>query len=137
MNRLGMVALALALLAAQPTRSKADIFVLATGGEIRGERVESNDVQYVVQPYAGGTITLDASRVVDVVEQKPLEILYEKTKLQNEDTVDGHLKMAKWCGEKSRGRLKDEREFHLEQVVRLDTDHAEARRMLGQMKENG
>jgi hypothetical protein len=108
-----------------------DIFVLRTGGEIRGELVSekgSPPKQYVIHPYAGGQLALDASLVTRVVSQEPLEVAYEKFALHRKDTVKDHWIVAEWCRER---RLTRQRETHLRRILELDGDHDEARRALG------
>ena len=111
--------------------SRGEIFTLSTGGEIRGEWVnqkEQNPTRYVIQPYAGGQLTVAATIIVRVTEQAPGEIAYERLKIQHDDTVEGNWAIAEWCRE---NRQNDQREFHLRRILTLDTDHAEARRLLG------
>jgi hypothetical protein len=110
---------------------RADIFLLVTGGEIHGELAnpdESPRRQFVIRPYAGGELTLDASRVTSIVQQRPIDAEYHRKQIEYDDSVQGHWDLAEWCRE---NRLRDQRRFHLEQILRLDTDHAEARRLLG------
>ena len=53
---------------------------------------------------------------------------YRRVREKYPDTVAGQLSLANWC--QKRG-LEDQERAHLTQVVRLDTDHAEARMRLG------
>ncbi len=122
------VAVSACLFYAHP--AAADIFVLATGGEIRGELLnpqESPRRRYIIAPYAGGKIALSAAMVTDVVEQKPTEVAYEQMKLAPSDTIEGHWELAEWCRDNYLGA---ERDKHLQRILQLDPDHAEARRLL-------
>ncbi len=124
----GLSGVLLSLMAA-PLR--ADIFVLHTGGEIRGQWVNRQTdppPHYVIRPFAGGEITLPASAVIRVVSQTPEEVAYERFRLQHADTVEGHWAIAAWCQQQ---RLHDQRKDHLQRILELDSDHAEARRILG------
>ncbi|NIL96250.1 MAG: hypothetical protein GTO53_02770, partial [Planctomycetales bacterium] len=109
----------------------ADIFALHNGGEIRGEWVNRQQPQqkvYVIRPFAGGEITLAATAVARVVAQDPTEIAYERVRLQHDDTVAGNWELAEWCRQ---NRLSAQRQEHLERIVELDSDHEQARRLLG------
>jgi len=50
------------------------------------------------------------------------------------NTVEGHLDMAERC---RKAGLKEQREFHLQKVLELDPDHADARRGLGYSQVDG
>ena len=111
--------------------ARAEIFKLTTGGEVSGElvnREESPRLHYVIRPYAGGEITLAASQVTRVVPQRPVDVEYQRQRLKYGDSVQDHWELAEWCRGK---RLKKQNHFHLEQLLLLDSDHEEARRLLG------
>lgn len=111
--------------------ARAEIFKLTTGGEVSGElvnREESPRLHYVIRPYAGGEITLAASQVTRVVPQRPVDVEYQRQRLKYGDSVQDHWELAEWCRGK---RLKKQNHFHLEQILLLDSDHEEARRLLG------
>lgn len=117
--------------------ARADIFVLEGQGDVRGELVnrdESPRKTYVVKTVSGGQITLDASQVTDVKPQSPLEIKYDRFRGDAPDTVDAQWKLAEWCRQ---NRLLKERKVHLERIVELDPNHADARRGLGYSRIGG
>ncbi|MDG2207546.1 MAG: HEAT repeat domain-containing protein, partial [Pirellulales bacterium] len=89
---------------------------------------------WIIRPYAGGQITLEASGVTDVEVQRPREIEYWKKRIASVETVADHLAMAQWCRE---NKLKREQKFHLQQVLQIDPDHADARRLLGYSRVDG
>jgi len=138
--RLGSVAACmLTLICCHQERNsaRADIFLLDGGGKIIGDLVnadrDEND-HWIIRPYAGGQITLEASGVTDVDRQRPREIEYWKKRIASADTVADHLAMAQWCRE---NKLKREQKFHLQQVLEIDPDHADARRLLGYSRVDG
>ena len=116
--RFGSVAACmLALICCPQNRNsaRADIFRLNGGGEIVGDLVNANRAEndpWIIRPYAGGQITLEASGVKDFDQQRPREIEYWKKRIAIADTVADHLAMAQWCRE---NKLKREQTFHLQQ----------------------
>ncbi len=118
-------------------RAEGAIFVLTTGGEVRGELInpeESPRTKYLVKTTSGGAVILAAQDVREVLTQSPAEMKYDRYRVDCPDTVDGHWKMAQWC---HKNRLSSQRVVHLERILELDPDHAEARRGLGYSKING
>jgi hypothetical protein len=114
--------------------ARGDVFKLKSGGEVRGELAnpdESPREKYIVRPFAGGEVTLEAAVVAQVVHQRPNQVEYEKEKLKLADTVDDQWKMAEWCRE---NKLEVDRKTHLKRIIELDPDHADARKALGYMR---
>jgi len=138
--RLGSVAACmLTLICCHQERNsaRADIFLLDGGGKIIGDLVNADRAEndpWIIRPYAGGQITLEASGVTDVDRQRPREIEYWKKRIVSADTISDHLAMAQWCRE---NKLKREQKFHLQQVLEIDPDHADARRLLGYSRVDG
>lgn len=133
--------LLLALLAggslSAPAPVAADIFRLATGGELRGELLNKDEQprkSYQVRTYLGVDVMLDAKQVVEVKPQSDNRVAYEQLRLKAPDTVEAHLKLAGWCGD---NYLHGEREHHLRKVLELDYENADARRLLGYQKVDG
>jgi hypothetical protein len=114
-----------------------DVFVLASGGRIDGKLANPDEKPrktYVVQLAAGGEITLDAAQVKQVITARPDMAEYEKIRPQYPDTAEGQWNLAEWC--KAHG-LSTPRKTHLQRVIELDPEHAEARRLLGYSKSDG
>jgi hypothetical protein len=111
-----------------------EVFQLRTGGRVEGDWVnadEKSPTSYVIALPNGGQLTLDAA-VVEKVQPVPPELAeYQKVKRQHPDTVQGQLQMADWCHDHN---LPAQRTTHLERVLRLDPDQADARRALGYRK---
>ncbi|MFH1266199.1 MAG: hypothetical protein ABIK89_10770, partial [Planctomycetota bacterium] len=53
---------------------------------------------------------------------------YRQRREESAETLEGRLELARWC---SRHQLHDQARAHLTEVLRLDPNHAEARRRLG------
>jgi hypothetical protein len=124
-------------LAACDTTARGEIFHLESGGQVRGEIVNKNEdprATYVVKTAAGGQIALDAAQVRQVEHQTPAEINYDRLKLTTADTVKGNWELAEFCRE---NKLAGQRKTHLERIVALEPEHAEARHALGFTKVKG
>ncbi|MBX7164833.1 MAG: HEAT repeat domain-containing protein [Pirellulales bacterium] len=130
-----MVFVVCAILA--PTTAPAEIFKLATGGQVQGQLLnpdESPRKQYRLETASGIQLTLDPAQVVEVVHQLPAEIEYDKIRAGYPDTVDGQWRLAQWCRDH---HLPDQRAVHLQRIIELEPDHAEARRALGYSRYEG
>jgi hypothetical protein len=111
--------------------ARADIFVLQSGGQVRGELANPNQSprkSYIVKTPGGGQITLEARQVAEVKHQNAAELKYDQISATYPDTVEGQWKLAEWCRE---NHLPKQRKTHLERVVELDPNHANARHALG------
>ena len=108
-----------------------DVFLLRSGGRIEGDLVNADEnprTSYVISLPNGGQVTLDAAVVEKVQPVKPELAEYEKVRRKYPDTVEGQLQMADWCHEHG---LDAQRKTHLERVIQIDPDQAEARRTAG------
>lgn len=118
----------LALLATASARG--DTFVLASGGQVEGEKVVSPDLpkdKWLIRTPSGGEVTLDNSQVNRIEPHSAAEAEYEKIRPTYPDTVDGQWQLAEWCREHS---LSKQRRTHLERIIALDTNHKQARAAL-------
>jgi len=122
------------LLAAASLPASGDVFLLKTGGRVVGELLNPNEVPrqtYAIGLPSGGRITLAQVQVQAVVTQNADVQRYEQLRPRFPDTVEGQWALAEWC--RDRG-LSTQRKAHLERIIELDPDHAEARRLLGYQK---
>lgn len=120
---------AAALMVADPSR--AAVFLLVNGGQIEGEWVNRDEKQrqtYVVRTEHGGVITVANAQVDEVVEKSEALAWYEHWLPKTPQTVEGHWKMAEECRKRW---LKEQREHHLGEILKLDPDHKQARYGLG------
>ncbi len=118
-------------------RARADVFVLDNGGRVVGELLnpdESPRKTYVIRTPAGAEITLERSQIKQILHPRPEEIEYEKIRPRYPDTVQGQWDLAQWCLENG---LRQQRKDHLQRVIELDPDHADARRALGYSRFDG
>ncbi|QDU10658.1 HEAT repeat domain-containing protein [Gimesia aquarii] len=136
---IGLILCTLIILA-DPSRTKvsADLIKLKNGGEIRGKivpftKMGSKETR-IMKTLSGGSISIDAEHI-EFITNRPLVIEEYETKSKNiEDTVEAHLKLAEWC---SQNHLRAQRNQEMEQIIRLNPDHAKARASLGYTKRNG
>ena len=117
-----------------------EVFHLANGGDVRGEVLnpdESPRSHYVIKTAQGGKISLPADQVEKVDKQSAKEIEYDRLAAVAPDTVKGQWEVAEFCRE---NHLDSQRTKHLERIIELDPEHAEARRctrLLAGSKGNG
>ncbi|MBC8352570.1 MAG: hypothetical protein H8E66_11310 [Planctomycetes bacterium] len=117
--------------------TNADVFLLTNGGQVEGTLLnpkESPREVYIVEPLHGGRLVLQPADVDRFVVKSDVEIRYEEALPQVEDSEAGHWEMAKKC---EAAGLKEQQEFHLQQVLRHDTEHEPARRALGYNRVDG
>ncbi len=120
-----------ALLASAGRMAPADVFLLTNGGRLVGELTnpdQSPRRQYVIETSTGARVTLLPSQVRQVSPARPVMLQYEKIRPGFPDTVDGQWALAQWC---RKHRLTTQRKTHLQRVIELDPDHADARQLLG------
>src|SRR5689334_5562946 len=122
---------ALGLAAGSTISARADIYLLTSGGQVRGELVnptESPRKQYIIRTDEGAKITIDRAQLKQIVPQSAAEVEYEKIKPTFPDTLEGQLQLADWCQKRS---LSKQRMAALERVVEIDPNHKQSRALLG------
>jgi hypothetical protein len=125
------------LLLTIPATAPAEVFVLASGGQVVGEWVnqeESPREKYVVQVADGAKITLDADAVKEILRPRAEETEYERIRPTYADTAEAQWELSQWCFER---KLKAQRETHLRRVIELDPNHVKARHALGYSQVEG
>lgn len=131
-HRIGYLQCLLAVgLLAGAGAARADIYVLTSGGQVRGELMnptESPRKEYVIRTDEGATVTFDRQQLKQIVPRSAAETQYEKIRPTFADTVDGQWKLAEWCGKNS---LPRQRLAALERIIELDPNHKAARSGLG------
>jgi HEAT repeats len=138
---LSIMGLALLWQAAWGAAVQADVLLLKSGGELRGELQpeprgsnrnsgESRD-RITLRTTTGAVVSIARDEVEEVIRRRPLLEEYETLRRAAADTVDGQWELAKWCRQKS---LLKERAACLQRVVELDPDHVAAHRGLGHVR---
>lgn len=128
-----LVAIVVSVLAAWLALDAAQgaIYVLKSGGRVEGEPLNpqrSMGEPYLVQTSEGVRLALPEALVARVVVRSELAEQYEALVQSTPQTVEGQWALAEWCKEMG---LVSERKRHLQEVLALDSDHAEARKALG------
>lgn len=111
--------------------ARGEVFVLKSGGRIEGEVLNPNRERgqpYQVRTEKGVKLALADAAVSRVVVKTDLDKQYELLLPKLENTVDAQWSMAEWCKEAG---LLEQRKRHLQAVIAIDPDHAEARKALG------
>jgi hypothetical protein len=117
--------------------ARADVLFLNHGGRVEGELLnpeQSPRQNYLVQTPDGVKLTVPAAQVDRVVVKSDAVRKYETLLAKLPDTPEAHLDFAERCG---KANLNEQRQFHLEQVLRLDPNHEAARHQLGYSRVDG
>ena len=115
---------------------RGDVLVLQNGGRVEGTLLDAKKSprdKYIIET-AGGKLTFDKSQVKEVIGQSASEEEYDKVRRDYPDTVEGQLELARWCRDHN---LPKQRQQHLDRVLELDPNQAEAHRLLGHMQFDG
>ena len=120
----------------------ADVVVLKTGGEVRGEFVgdpRDDDRPLVVRTAGGAEITVGraaaASWAYRTPDREAFERRFDRTAdgLSGNDAADAWWELGEWALAR---RLSDERRRALEEVIRHAPRHVPARKGLGHVKDD-
>lgn len=110
----------------------ADVIVLRSGGELRGQIVgdpaarETSEIQ--IRTLTGSVVIVSRSDVTSVKRRPIILEQYEVRLAKAPETQAGQWDLAEWCAAND---LRDRRQKHLRRVLDFDPEHAEARRLLG------
>lgn len=107
----------------------ADRFVLKDGRRLEGEIVRELGDLVSIRTTDGEVVTIDRREIRSQIEERTVQEDYaEKSAALADDDIDGHRKLAKWCGE---NQLEAERSRHYRRVIELSPFDEEARVALG------
>lgn len=116
--------------------ARSDVVHKRSGGKVTGTIVEEKtDGTKVTIRSRFGTIEIPRSDIdhIDYVAAEPAQT-YKDVVGNYKETAEDQMALALWCLEH---KYKKEYQKHLEAVIRLDPDDAEARRRLGYRLEDG
>lgn len=113
----------------------ADVVYRTNGGRIVGTIVEApSDTTVVTVKSRFGTFKIPRSEIERIEYGNTVAENYTEAAKKFGSTAGEQLKLALWCQDNG---YRKEYQRHLEKVIELDPDHAEARRRLGFQRENG
>ncbi|MDR0328863.1 MAG: hypothetical protein LBI05_11265 [Planctomycetaceae bacterium] len=108
---------------------------LHDGGVVEGELLNPDDINrklYRIKTAEGFEISLDAPLVERIQgRERDAVIEYNRDAPVTPHTVENHIHWAKWCNEQ---QLPDQAKVHWQQILEIDPDHADARKILGYTK---
>ncbi|MDA7951541.1 MAG: hypothetical protein MPJ24_08640 [Pirellulaceae bacterium] len=117
--------------------AKADEFILKSGGRLYGKLLnpkENPRKVYSIELENGGFLSLENEMVVQVVKETLKVKKYNEELKNHENTVEGHWEMSDWA---AKNRMGQQQQFHLEQIIALESDHEGARKKLGYKFKDG
>lgn len=136
-TRITAILAALLIFSASPTPARADVFELTSGGRFEGKLLPSDEAHksiVTIDLEAGGRLTIPRSQIIKIDTISETETEYHKLARVSPDTVEAHWKLAEWC---RAHKLPDARRKHLERIIELEPNHAEARAALGFHQKDG
>ncbi|WP_148618872.1 hypothetical protein [Mariniblastus fucicola] len=118
-----------------------DRVYLKTGRILQGKVTEGEAEkggEFILLTTETGTVyKLDKGDIVkSVLMREKVDTDYKARLRLIKDVATDHIELAKWCEKQTRGktRFKEQIRWHYENVIRLDPEHANARKKLGYMK---
>lgn len=109
---------------------RADLILKRDGGRVEGEIVADERDRIVVKTRFG-TVTLPRDEIDEIRRTPDLTEAYSRREAETPNTAEAQFELALWCIEQN---LTKESQRHLERVIELDPEHAEARKRLGYEK---
>jgi len=119
------------LAAASPHLARAEVFLLKSGGRIEGEHLNPKreaGSPYLVRTSDGVRLALADGTVARVIVKTDVDKQYEAMLTTLANSVEAQWGMAEWCKEAG---LTEQRKQHLQAVIAIDPNHADARKALG------
>ena len=116
----------------------ATVLLLKNDGILEGELLnppdEINRKLYRIKTAEGLEISLNAT-LIERIQGREREALieYNTTAPLTENTIENHLYWAKWCYEH---QLPDQAKLHWQQILKINPDHTDARRILGYIEDS-
>ena len=118
-----------------PCAVQADVVELASGAKLAGRASsEQSRTTLTIEFESGGRLTLPRSEISALLPENAAEIEYRKRAPTVPDTVASQWALAAWC---QKNKLRDAYRHHLQRIIELEPDHAEARVRLGHQQVNG
>jgi hypothetical protein len=129
-GRLGIASIALL---AVSTLTRGDSLLLRDGGKLEGEVAiergsDGKIASYSIRLESGGLLAFKPSQVTRHVEPTSEERAYADLLSAMPDTAESHWKMAEFCRDKN---LVEQKNFHIDRTLELNSDHPDARRARG------
>ena len=129
---LPFILLFVVLCCTSPPISATTILHLEESGTLEGELLNHDEINrkvYQIQTPEGLTVWLDI-QTVEKVQGRHREaiIKYNRDAPLSPNTIENHLYWARWCFEQ---HLPDQANIHWQQILELDPNHGDARRVLG------
>jgi len=137
MQRIFVVLLSISLVTTVLRPSKAEMLSLINGSHLDGQLLNPDENprnSYQFKLTNGTEVTLAPEQVREYKADRPEVAEYGRIHDKYPDTAEGQYKLALWCREHD---LSAQKAKHLQRVIELDPDHADARRMLGYSKFDG
>lgn len=129
MNRFRTILLSLVAIGLWCPVAPGDVVITTDGGKIDGEIMPDLETTgEIVVKTRLGMVRLDRDQVREVILAKTQEENYEKKRRETDATADGEFELALWCLKQG---MSAEYRLHLERVIEIDPNHADARHRLG------
>lgn len=135
-NSLPIWSLPIWIVAITAAVAHADRLELVHGGQVAGEVINKDreDGTPYIMRTEFGRVLVASDDVTRVRVQRDEQKAYERFLMRMPATADGNWRMAKWCKTQN---LVNERRHHLRETIRLDSDHAAARKALNYVLRDG
>jgi hypothetical protein len=125
----GWLFIAVGLVICSAPTSASDVVKLRGGGSIRGLIVDHRSNEDAIKFRTDrGEMPILRSVIERIEQDEDVDARYWLAREYFDETAAGFYELALWC---DANQLEDARDEHLNDVLRLDLDHAEARRRLG------